>query len=184
MPLGLLALGSWLSGEHVVVVDGRFELAPEARIVELARGALCLGVTVRTGAPMREALRVSAAARAARPDLAVVWGGPHATAEPAACLETGVVDACVAGAGEDALAAAASALRAGHPLRSVAGLVDREGGMPRRPPRPPTSGRGPTTRCSTSSGTSSGGGRGGSTTARAGARGMADSGWASAPSAW
>ena len=69
MPLGLLALGSWLSGEHVVVVDGRFELAPEARIVELARGALCLGVTVRTGAPMREALRVSAAARAARPDL-------------------------------------------------------------------------------------------------------------------
>lgn len=136
MPLGLLALGSWLSGEHVVVVDGRFELAPEARIVELARGALCLGVTVRAGAPMREALRVSAAARAARPDLAVVWGGPLATAEPAACLETGVVDACVAGAGEEALAAAASALRAGHPLRSVAGLVDREGGgaPPAAPP--------------------------------------------------
>lgn len=127
MPLGLLALGSWLSGEHVVVVDGRFELAPEARVVELARGALCLGVSVRTGAPVREALRVSAAARAARPDLAVVWGGPYATAEPASCLETGVVDACVAGAGEDALAAAASAVRAGHPLRSVAGLVDREG---------------------------------------------------------
>ena len=51
MPLGLLALGSWLAGEHVVIVDGRFELAPEARIVELARVALCLGVTVRTGAP-------------------------------------------------------------------------------------------------------------------------------------
>ena len=59
MPLGLLALGSWLSGEHVVIVDGRFELAPESRVVELARGALCLGVTVahRAGAargPARE----------------------------------------------------------------------------------------------------------------------------------
>ena len=32
MPLGLLALGSWLAGEHVVIVDGRFELAPEARV--------------------------------------------------------------------------------------------------------------------------------------------------------
>jgi hypothetical protein len=126
MPLGLLAVGSWLSGEHVVVVDGRFELAPEARIVELARGALCLGVTVRTGEPVREALRVSAAARAARPDLPVVWGGAHATLDPGSCLEGGVVDACAAGAGEEALAAAASALRAGHSLRSVAGLVSRE----------------------------------------------------------
>ena len=67
MPLSLLALGSWLAGEHVVIVDGRFELAPEARVVELARVALCLGVTVRTGAPLREAVRVSAAARAANP---------------------------------------------------------------------------------------------------------------------
>lgn len=136
MPLGLLALGSWLTGEHVVIVDGRFELAPEARIVELARGALCLGITVRTGAPVREALRVTAAARAARPDLPVVWGGPHASASPAACLESGAADACAAGAGEEALEAAATALRAGHPLRSVAGLVDGDGrqAAPASPP--------------------------------------------------
>jgi hypothetical protein len=127
MPLGLLALGSWLTGEHVVIVDGRFELAPEARIVELARGALCLGITVRTGSPVREALRVTAAARAARPDLPVVWGGPHASANPAACLGGGAAAACATGAGEEALAAAATALRAGHTLRSVAGLGDGEG---------------------------------------------------------
>ena len=128
MPLGLLAVGSWLSGEHVLVVDGRFELAPEARIVELARGALCLGVSVRSGEPVREALRVSAAARAARPDLPVVWGGAHATLDPGSCLHGGVVDACVPGAGEEAMAAAASAARAGRSLRSVPGLVSREGG--------------------------------------------------------
>jgi hypothetical protein len=38
-----------------------------------------------------------------------------------------VVDACAPGAGEEPLAAAASALRAGRSLRSVAGLVAREG---------------------------------------------------------
>jgi anaerobic magnesium-protoporphyrin IX monomethyl ester cyclase len=123
MPLPLLALGSWLAGEHVVIVDGRFELAPEARIVELARVALCLGVTVRTGAPLREALRVSAAARAANPDLKIVWGGAHATLDPASCLATGRVDGCALGAGEEALAAVVEDLRAGRSLRPRAGLA-------------------------------------------------------------
>ncbi len=137
MPLGLLALGSWLKGEHVVIVDGRFELAPEARIVELARGALCLGVTVRTGAPLGEARRVSAAARAANPGLAIVWGGPHATLEPGSCLESGVVDACALGAGEEALAAAAAMVRAEQPFRSGGGLVVAAGD-PVDPAPPPT----------------------------------------------
>jgi anaerobic magnesium-protoporphyrin IX monomethyl ester cyclase len=130
MPLSLLALGSWLAGEHVVIVDGRFELAPEARIVELARVALCLGVTVRTGAPLREAARVSAAARAANPGLKIVWGGVHATLDPASCLVTGTVDACALGAGEEAMAAAVDDLRGGRPLRPRAGLaLAREDGL-------------------------------------------------------
>jgi anaerobic magnesium-protoporphyrin IX monomethyl ester cyclase len=123
MPLSLLALGSWLAGEHVVIVDGRFELAPEARIVELARVALCLGVTVRTGAPLREAARVSAAARAANPDLTIVWGGAHATLDPSSCLAGGTVDACVLGAGEEPMAAVVEHLRAGHRIRPTAGLA-------------------------------------------------------------
>jgi hypothetical protein len=123
MPLSLLALGSWLAGEHVVIVDGRFELAPEARIVELARVALCLGVTVRTGAPLREAARVSAAARAANPDLKVVWGGAHATLDPDSCLATGAVDACALGAGEEPMTAAVEDLRAGRRLRPRPGLA-------------------------------------------------------------
>ena len=122
MPLGLLALGSWLEGRHVVVVDGRFELAPEARVVELARSALLLGVSVRTGEPLREALRVTRAARAASARLPVVWGGPHAALDPGSCFATGVVDACVPGAGEEPLQAAVTALRSGAPLGSVPGL--------------------------------------------------------------
>jgi anaerobic magnesium-protoporphyrin IX monomethyl ester cyclase len=137
MPLGLLALGSWLSGEHVVIVDGRFELAPESRVVELARGALCLGVNARTGPGLREALGVSAAARAASPELPIVWGGPHPTLDAGSCLETGVVNACAVGAGEEPLGAAVSALRAGHSLREV-GLLTVAGEEACDPAPPPT----------------------------------------------
>jgi hypothetical protein len=133
MPLGLLALGSWLSGEHVVIVDGRFELAPESRVVELAREALCLGVTVRTGTMLREAFRVSAAARAAGPGLAILWGGPHPTLDPRSCLESGVVDACALGAGEESLTGAVAALRGGRSLREVPGLC-----VPGEEPKEPT----------------------------------------------
>jgi hypothetical protein len=129
MPLGLLALGSCLEGRHVVIVDGRFELAPEARVVELARSALLLWVEVRTGEPLLEALRVTRAARAASPQLPVIWGGSHALVDPASCLATGVVDACAPGAGEEPLQAAVTALRSGRGLGEVPGL-QVSGGAP------------------------------------------------------
>lgn len=122
VPLGLLALGSWLADEHVVIVDGRFELAPEARVMELARDASCLGVTVRTGTPLREARRVSAAARGANPRLVIVWGGAHARLAPGSCLATGLVDACVRGAGEESLAAIVRAVEDGRSPETVPGL--------------------------------------------------------------
>ena len=131
MPLGLAAIAAGLCDEHVVIVDGRFELAPEARVVELARDAAVLAVTVRTGAPLRDALRVSASARAANPRLAIVWGGPHATYAPQSCLATGVVDACVRGSGEEPFASIVGAAHARRPLAGVAGVVTAGGIVPR-----------------------------------------------------
>ena len=142
VPLGLLAIGSWLTEEHVIIVDGRFELAPEARVVELAKEALCLGVTVRTGRPLQEARRVSAAARGANPRLPILWGGPHARLAPGSCLETGLVDACVRGAGEEALAGAVEASQAGQSLETVPGLTLPGGAFaPPGPLSPPESDR-------------------------------------------
>jgi len=138
MPLGLLALGSWLEGRHVVVIDGRFELAPEARVVELARSALLLGVSVRTGEPLREALRVSRAARAAAPQLPVIWGGPHVLLDPGSCFESGVVDGCVPGAGEEPLQAAVTVLRSGRPLAAAKGLCVVSSAEPSAAATPPT----------------------------------------------
>jgi anaerobic magnesium-protoporphyrin IX monomethyl ester cyclase len=141
MPLGLLALGSWLNDEHVVIVDGRFEVAPEARVVELAPHAALLGVSVRSGAPLRDAARVSAAARAANPRLTVLWGGPHATLFPESCLSlapAGVVDGCVRGAGEEAFAATLETVRSGRSLEGLPGLLTPGSGPveSRRAPAP------------------------------------------------
>jgi hypothetical protein len=125
MPLGLLAVASALAEEHVVVVDARLDMAPEARVVELASDALCLAVTVRTGQPLLDAVSVSRAARTANPRLPVIWGGPHATLMPEQCLASGVVDACVLGAGEEAMATCLAALRSGDSLEGLAGVAVR-----------------------------------------------------------
>jgi len=139
MPLGLLQLGSALRGQPVEIVDGRLDLAPEARVAGLAREALLLGVTVRTGRPIADALRISRAVRTANPDLPIVWGGPHPTLFPGPCLSSEAVDACVAGAGEETIAEAVAALRAGgRGFSGVAGLAWRAGDdVVTEPPRGP-----------------------------------------------
>jgi anaerobic magnesium-protoporphyrin IX monomethyl ester cyclase len=136
LPLSLLHVGSGL-GAPVVVVDGRHDLAPEARISELAQGALCLGVSVRTGRPLADALKISRVARAARRSLPVIWGGPHATFRPEDCLATDEVDACVAGQGERTFALVVAALLRGGAQEGIPGLVWSEGGeIARSLPRP------------------------------------------------
>src|SRR5262245_45227309 len=79
MPLALLAIGSELDPEiyEVVVVDGRLERDPESAVRAQVADAVCLGVTVLTGAPISDALAMSRVAKEARPDLPVVWGGWH-----------------------------------------------------------------------------------------------------------
>src|SRR5579871_259138 len=79
MPLALLAIGSHLDPARyeVVIIDGRLEADPVAAVRAHLDDALCLGVTVLTGAPIRDAIRISQASRAYRPDLPIVWGGWH-----------------------------------------------------------------------------------------------------------
>ena len=137
MPLGLLSIGSQLPDENVVIVDGRFDLAPEARVAELAQHAACLAVTVRTGPPLRDALRVSAAARSVNPRLTILWGGPHATLSPESCLAAAPVDGCVRGAGEGVLPSLVHALHSARALGSIPGLAVANQPLPDARPAPP-----------------------------------------------
>lgn len=137
LPLALVHVGSLLKEHEVAIVDGRLEREPERRVAALAERALCLGVTVLTGKPILDALRVSRAARTARPELPVVWGGWHPSLLPEQCLASGAADACVIGQGERSFADAVAALAAGRGFEGVAGLAWRDGGaVVRNPARP------------------------------------------------
>ena len=74
-PLALLAIGSELDPEvyEVIIVDARLEPDAESVVLSHLDGALCVGITVLTGAPISDALRLSRAVKHVRPNVPVVW---------------------------------------------------------------------------------------------------------------
>jgi anaerobic magnesium-protoporphyrin IX monomethyl ester cyclase len=140
MPLALLAIGSELDPElyEVVIVDGRLEPEPERAVLAHLDGALCLGVTVLTGAPISDSLRISRAAKRAHPSLPVVWGGWHPSMFARDCLAEPSVDVTVRGQGEETFAEIVRRLGSGQSLEGCAGCTVRlaDGSICENPSRP------------------------------------------------
>jgi radical SAM superfamily enzyme YgiQ (UPF0313 family) len=138
MPLALIALGSALDRDkyEVVIVDGRLDSLQT--LFDQLEGALCLGVTVLTGAPLHDALAVSRAAKARHPELPIVWGGWHPSLFPEMCVAEPSVDAAVIGQGEETFAEIVDRLAAGQALAGVFGCASADSaGQPLlNPPRP------------------------------------------------
>lgn len=140
MPLALLAVGSELDPEsyEVVIIDGRLEGDALAAVLAALDGALCLGVTVLTGAPISDALRISRAAKRARPELPVIWGGWHPSMFARECLDEACVDVAVRGQGEETFAEIVERLARGSDLDGCAGCTVRlsDGTIRENPSRP------------------------------------------------
>lgn len=140
MPLALLAIGSELDPElyEVVIIDGRLEADPERALAAALPGALCLGVTVLTGAPISDALDISRAAKRLRPELPVVWGGWHPSMFARECLAEPSVDITVRGQGEETFVDIVRRLGEGRSLEGCLGCSVRlaDGTIVENPPRP------------------------------------------------
>ena len=123
LPLALIAIASALDPERfeVVIVDGRLD--SHARLLEALDGAVCLGVTTLTGAPLGDALSATRAARARYPELPIVWGGWHPSLFPEMCAREPSVSAAVIGQGEDTFAELVERVLSGSSLAGVAGTV-------------------------------------------------------------
>jgi anaerobic magnesium-protoporphyrin IX monomethyl ester cyclase len=138
MPLALLAIGSQLDPEvyEVVIIDGRLD-DDVATLTSHLEGALCLGVTVLTGAPIADALRISRIAKRARPDLPVIWGGWHPSMFARECLADPSVDVTVQGQGEATFAEIVQRLADGRSLQGCLGCTVRldDGAICANPPR-------------------------------------------------
>ena len=134
MPLALLAIGSALDPAKydVRIVDGRLEQDPIAAVLAEIDNALCLGITVLTGAPIRDALQVSRAVKARRPDLPVIWGGWHPSLFPEETLDEPSIDITVQGQGEETFVELVDRLAVGVPRNQpylIAGTAERVDGQ-------------------------------------------------------
>jgi anaerobic magnesium-protoporphyrin IX monomethyl ester cyclase len=127
MPLGPLAVASDLDPQRyeVVLVDGRLEDDPVAAVLAHLDDAVCLGVSVLTGDPIRDAIHISRAAKARRPDLPVVWGGWHPSLFGLECLEEPSVDATVQAQGEETFREILERLERGESLEGCLGCAYR-----------------------------------------------------------
>jgi radical SAM superfamily enzyme YgiQ (UPF0313 family) len=127
MPLALVALASALDRQRfeVVIIDGRLEDDPVRAVVDASCDAICLGITVLTGAPIHDALRVSRAVKSSNPRCTVVWGGWHPSLFADECLEEGAIDVAVIGQGEDTFREIVARLSDGERLRGCFGTGHR-----------------------------------------------------------
>jgi radical SAM superfamily enzyme YgiQ (UPF0313 family) len=139
LPLALLAIGSELDPQlyEVIIVDARLEADAESAVLAHLDGALCVGVTVLTGAPISDALQISRAVKRVRPELPVVWGGWHPSMFASECLLEPSVDVTVRGQGEETFVEIVQRLAAGRTLEGCAGCTLRlaDGTIHENPPR-------------------------------------------------
>ena len=140
MPLGLLAVGADLDPARyeVVIIDGRLEEDAARTVLAQIDDAVCLGVSVLTGDPIRDAVRISRAAKAHRPDLPVVWGGWHPSMFGRECLDEPSVDITVQAQGEETFREILDRLERGESMAACLGCTYREsdGQARANPPRP------------------------------------------------
>ena len=119
MPLALVAIASALDRDRidVVIIDGRLEKDPVGAVVAASRDAVCVGITVLTGAPIHDALAVGRAVKAENPSTPIVWGGWHPSLLASECLDEPSVDIVVSGQGEDTFKHIVDRLIAGESAR-------------------------------------------------------------------
>lgn len=116
VPLSYLALAAWLDqhGHEAVIVDRILPNQSEECLHEQIRcgdfGLIGIGVMT---CDYEDALQEAALLKQNHPDIPIVFGGAHATGNPAQCLASGVVDYVVSGEGEAPLLALMDALERG-----------------------------------------------------------------------
>jgi radical SAM superfamily enzyme YgiQ (UPF0313 family) len=139
MPLGLMAVGSNLDPQRfdVQIIDARIHADPLSLVLREIEDALCFGVTLLTGRPIADALRVLRAAKAKCPQLVTVVGGWHPSLFRVETLTEKSIDITVAGQGEGSFADLVDRLVEGASPIGIAGVAyrDQRGQAIANPPR-------------------------------------------------
>ena len=128
MPLALLAIGSVLDKDkyEVIIVDGRIDENPMETLKLHLNEAICFGVTVLTGKPIKDALEITNQVKNYNPNIPVIWGGWHTSLFPEQTLldETNI-DITVQGQGEETFKEIVEALATNSTFENVNGICYR-----------------------------------------------------------
>lgn len=130
LPLQAIAGPVKAAGFDVELVDARVIHPHLPEVIDAARGALYVGLSVMTGMQILDAVVISKEIKRTYPDVPVVWGGYHASMLPQQTLAEDYVDIVIRGQGQVAAVELAQRLAAGEPLDDIPGLCfKRDGGL-------------------------------------------------------
>src|ERR1700722_13980447 len=104
-PLGILAVATPLirAGYEICLIDSTITPNYKKRVLEEARDAICLGISLVTGPMIRETVEIARALKEWNPEFPIILGGWHPSLLPTQTLEASFVDYVVRGQGEDSL---------------------------------------------------------------------------------
>ncbi|MCC7158606.1 MAG: radical SAM protein [Ignavibacteria bacterium] len=137
MPLSLVALASNLDEKEyeVLIIDARLEKDPINRLISSSKDAICVGMTVLTGAPIKNALAASRTLKKLYPRLKIIWGGWHTSLFPTDTLMEESIDVTVQGQGENVFASLVEKISNGGSFSGLRGICYKEEGkIIRNPP--------------------------------------------------
>lgn len=125
-----LAIPLRAAGHRVRFVDLRWSADPEADVLGEAEDSVCVGISAMTGHQIKEGLRWAERLRDLRPDLPLVWGGPHVSILPEQTLRDPRVDYVVRGQGTYAFLDLVEALLDGRDPSRIPGIGFKHLGEP------------------------------------------------------
>jgi len=128
MPLALMAIGSGYERAkfEVVIIDARIENNAHEKVLKECNGAVCFGVTVLTGSPIKDALEITRKVKKHMPQLPTIWGGWHPSLFPKEpLLEEPSIDITVQGQGDITFRELIDAFINESSLENIAGICYR-----------------------------------------------------------
>lgn len=135
MPLSLLyaAIDSIKAGFEIDIVDVRLNPKNWEKDIasKISPDTTILGLSVMTGTPVMNALKISRWVKTEYPNIKVVWGGPHATFNGREILEEPSIDYVIAGYGSIPLSQLSKYLRGDEEIphsSAISGLIYRDNG--------------------------------------------------------